>query len=99
MLPSATAILLDITEQKAKEYLEELAAKLHLDRDMVKVGVDRGEPAKVIVETARRMEADMIVLATHGKKGAAAFWSGSLAPKISGQYRRPLLLVPVRSEN
>jgi hypothetical protein len=45
------------------------------------------------------MEADLIVLATHDKKGAAAFWSGSLTPKISGLYRQPLLLVPVRSGN
>ena len=97
LLPSATAALLDITEHKAQEYLEKLAAELQVNPAEVKVAVGRGDPARCIVQTARRIEADLIALATHGKKGATAFWSGSLTPRISGQYRQPLLLVPVHN--
>jgi nucleotide-binding universal stress UspA family protein len=97
LLPSATAALLDITEQKAQEYLEMLAAKLKVNQSAVEVEVGRGDPARCIVQTARQMNTDLIVLATHGKKGADAFWSGSLTPKVSGQCRQPLLLVPVHN--
>ena len=40
--------------------------------------------------------ADLIVMATHGKTHLDAFWSGSVAPKVSSRARLPLLLVPVQ---
>jgi nucleotide-binding universal stress UspA family protein len=44
---------------------------------------------------AERVRSDLIVLGTHGKTGTDAFWSGSIAPKISSKTSIPLLLVPV----
>jgi nucleotide-binding universal stress UspA family protein len=37
----------------------------------------------------------LIVLATHGKQSAQAFWEGSVSPKVITQSSVPVLLVPV----
>jgi len=95
LLPSAAATLLDLTQQEAAAYLDGWVTELQVDAPEVSAEVSRGDPVTVIVQTARRVRADLIVLGTHGKKGTDAFWSGSITPKISARSRRPLLLVPV----
>ena len=58
-------------------------------------GVQRGDPAATIVRTAKRINADLVVLGTHGRAGQEAFWSESVAPQVIGRSHVPLLLVPV----
>lgn len=95
LLPGATSALLDLTQQGAEEYLRRQVAQLQAARLSVTAEVHRGDPATTIVRTARRVKADLIVLGTHGKSGMDAFWSGSVAPKVSSRSHVPLLLVPV----
>ena len=47
--------------------------------------VSRGEPVASIVETARSMDADLIVMGTHGKAGTSAFWAGSINQRTKAQ--------------
>ena len=96
LLPRAMSALLDLTQQGGKEYLDQRLAKLQTTGLAVTARVARGDPAKIIVRRARQVQADLIVMGTHGKKGVDAFWAGSVAPKVSNYSRRPLLLVPVR---
>ena len=51
--------------------------------------------ASAIAQAAETAHADLIVMATHGKTHLDAFWSGSVAPKVSSRARLPLLLVPI----
>jgi len=96
LLPTATSALLDIAQQESEEYLGGLMARVQAVGLSVTAEVRRGDPAKTIVRTARRTQADLIVLGTHGKSGMDGFWSGSVAPQVSGRSHLPLLLVPVR---
>jgi nucleotide-binding universal stress UspA family protein len=95
LLPSTTAALLDIAQDDAVSYLRKCMAPLQATGLGVAAEIQRGEPAKTIVDTARRVEADLIALGTHGRSGMDAFWSGSITPKVAGQTGLPLLLVPV----
>ncbi len=95
MLPGATAELLNMTEQRATEYLRSQVAKLLPSGLAITAEVIRGDPAKTIVNTAHNMGVDLIVLGTHGKAGMNAFWQGSVAPKVLRQSQVPLLLVRV----
>lgn len=98
LLPTATNALLDMSCEEGELYLAELMGKL-LDRNIPVTGeVQRGDPAKQIVLSAKDFEADMIVLGTHGKTAMEAFWSGSVTPKIATQTHLPLLLVPVHTD-
>jgi nucleotide-binding universal stress UspA family protein len=95
LLPTATSVLLDMDCEQGEMYLAGLMGKL-LEKNILVTGeVQRGDPAKQIVRSAREFQADMIVLGTHSKTAMDAFWSGSVTPKIATQTHLPLLLVPV----
>jgi nucleotide-binding universal stress UspA family protein len=98
MLPGAMRAYLDLAEQGGKEYLGAHLARLRQAGLDVSAEVARGDPLKAIVNTAQRIEADLIVMGTHGKTGMEAFWSGSLTPKVSSKAKIPLLLAPVGSK-
>lgn len=95
LLPGTTSALLDLTEQQAAGYLKNRLAQVTTAGLPATAEIRRGDPAMNIVDTAKRAKADVIVLGTHGKKGMDAFWTGSIAPKVSNRSHIPLLLVPV----
>jgi len=92
LLPSATRVMLELAEQGAHEHLQRHLAML--SGVPAQASVLRGDPAHEVVGAAEQLAADLIVLATHGKAGSEAFWSGSVAAKIIRDCPRPLLLVP-----
>jgi nucleotide-binding universal stress UspA family protein len=96
LLPATTAALLEIDEETAGEYLEEKMKALQAKKIEVSAEVERGDPARGVVQSADAHAAQLIVLGTHGKSGLNAFWTGSVAPKIVEQTQIPILLVPVR---
>ncbi len=95
LLPGATRAVLDMVQQEAVSYLRRLTPTFQRQSVAVTAEVARGDPAGVITDTAQAIQADVIVLGTHGKAGMDAFWSGSLSPILAGRLRLPLLLVPV----
>lgn len=95
MLPGTTRAILDLVEKDAEKYLLKSIESLQTRGISVSASVERGEPVSVIVECLKKTGADMIVMATHGKTGMDAFWSGSTTPNLSSRVTVPLLLVPV----
>ena len=95
ILPGSTAAMLDMAEEDARAYLRRCATLAEGAGTPPECEVARGDPAATIVAAAERAGADLIVLATHGRAGMDAFWSGSVAPKLPGLTAIPLLLVPV----
>jgi nucleotide-binding universal stress UspA family protein len=97
MLPGAMKVMLDLAEQGGKDYLTRLLDELRAARVPARAEVARGDPVATILATIDRLQADLVVLGTHGKAGTDAFWSGSVTPKITGRANVPILLVPVHS--
>jgi nucleotide-binding universal stress UspA family protein len=95
LLPSMTDAYLDLAQEEAVAYLRRTVEKLRGTGIGLAAEVQRGDPADVIVKTAARVEADLIVLGTHARSQMEAFWSGSVTPKVAGRSPLPLLLVPV----
>jgi len=98
LLPGATYAMLEMSEEAAADYLGRYVAQFKASGMTATAEVTRGDPATLIVESAGRVTADVIVLATHGKAGMDALWQGSIAPKVVSHTRVPLLLVPVREK-
>ena len=98
MLPVATSAMLDMTEEAAHTYLDDLADTWRDEGLTVTTEVWRGDPPQQIMHAARRSRIDLIVLGTHGKSGMQAFWAGSVAVKVTKQSEIPILLVPVGKE-
>ncbi len=96
LLPGTTTRMMDMAVSDAEEYLAQLQINLEKEEVIVTTSASRNDPVNAIVQTSKDVNADVIVLATHGKRGADAFWEGSITPKIGRSSEIPLLLVPVR---
>jgi nucleotide-binding universal stress UspA family protein len=96
MLPGATRAMLDMHEETLGEHLEELAVQWRKAGLKVTTEVRRGDPVQQIVADGVAARASLIVLATHGKSGMGAFWSGSVGSKVISGSTLPLLLIPVK---
>jgi len=96
-LPATTTRMMDMLVPDAEEYLNNLKLKYEQKEIKITVSASRNDPEIAIIDTAKILNSDLIVLATHGTKGAEAFWAGSITPKISRASKIPLLLVPVQN--
>lgn len=97
-LPGATAAVLDLAEEEGREYLRRHASRIREAGLAVTAEVRRGDPVTVIVAAAAELKIDLIVMATHGRTGLQAFWSGTPTPTVTSRSTTPLLLVPVGGE-
>jgi len=93
-LPSATSEVLELRRRQATEYLQRLAGGLSSRGVAVETRVVRGDPSRRIPAVAKHDRADLVVLATHGRAGTEAFWSGSVGAKVLRRVRTSVLLVP-----
>lgn len=59
----------------------------------LKTIIRQGNPAEVILETARKMRADVIVTGSHGKHGAQKFFLGSVSSKVVDHAECDVLIV------
>ncbi len=96
LIPTATAASLEIEEEEARKGLEAIASGVRAGGLDVRAVVGRGEPAQGVLDGALRVNADLLLMATHGRTGLDAVFSGSVASRIAGRFPGPLLLV--RSE-
>ena len=90
VLPNAMRAVLDLAQRGGEEYLQRVRATIAL---ATTADVARGDPAKMIALAAQKVNADLIIMATHGRMGLGAFWSASVAPKVLDAVVAPLLLV------
>lgn len=92
-LPLTTEAQLDMQAQEAVAYLERVGTALRESGLQVSGQVRRGDPVGELVQCFRDWGADLAVVATHALKGWAAFWEGSVTPRLLSQWRGPTLLV------
>ena len=58
-----------------------------------------GDPASEIIKAANELNADLIVMATHGRTGIEHFLLGSVAERVVREAARPVMTVrPSRSD-
>ena len=81
--------------QEARAYLDEVAARVfppeievqrHVHSDLVK------DVARSIAEHAGELDADLILMCTHGRGGLRGFMFGRIAQRVSGFATAPVLL-------
>lgn len=60
--------------------------------------VVEGLPFQVILDEAKRLNADLIVMGSHGRTGFGELFMGSVAHKVLSKATIPVLVVPIRKE-
>lgn len=79
--------------QEARQYLEWVRDGHRLSFADADIFTDTGEASRVILDAAARGQADLIVMATHGRTGLERLTMGSVTTRVLQRARVPLLLV------
>lgn len=80
-----------------KLFLEKM--KHHLGDESITTVVEEGEVADMVLKTALRSHADIIVIGSHSRNWLEKVLVGSTAEKVLGQTTKPLLIVPVKESD
>ncbi len=93
----AIALPIDDLETEARTSAEEIlagvdSASQQFGVQCKTVHVKDQSPAEGIVETAQTMKCDLIVMASHGRRGLAKLFLGSQATRVLGLSPIPVLI-------
>lgn len=93
MVPAA-GHLLDSIRAESEQEMARLVARMPGARAVIR----EGSPRATILEVARELDADMIVMGTHGRTGLTHVFFGSVAEHVVRHSRIPVLTVRQRSD-
>jgi len=85
----------DELKRRAQDYLDN--TKLTLADEAIETVLKEGDYAHNILQTAKEMEVDIIVVGTHSRKGVDKVLLGSVAEKVLQNTTIPLFIIPVKS--
>lgn len=82
-------------KRTAQDYLDN--AKQNLGDETIETVLKEGDYAENILQTAKEMKVDIIVVGTHSRKGLDKVLLGSVAEKVLRHTTMPLFIIPVKS--
>ena len=80
----------------AQNYLD--ATKQHLGDPAIESVIKEGDFGGIIIETAKELNVDVIVLGTHGRRGIDKILMGSVAEKVLRNSTVPMFIIPTKEE-
>lgn len=80
-------------QKRATERLTGLSKRMTLKIRHVVAHIRRGSPAEHIVQLAAHLDADLIVVGTHGRRGIERVLLGSVAERVSRIARCPVFVM------
>ena len=85
----------DALRRRAKDYIDAAATRVAAEWGLRVSGVtEDGSPAGLITDTADRIDADLVIMTTHGAGGFTPDWLGSVADSVIRHSHRPVLALP-----
>ncbi|MGK7936048.1 MAG: universal stress protein [Xenococcaceae cyanobacterium] len=78
-------------EHKVQEFLRNKLRAMGYEGIHIEVTV--GDPSTKIVDYAEKIEADLIVMPSHGRKGVSRFLLGSVSERVVRLSRCPVLIL------
>jgi nucleotide-binding universal stress UspA family protein len=85
--------LLKSQARAAREKLEEICTSLRKDGIKCRALVESGSAYQAIVEAAKKVHADLIVISTHGLTGLVHIVMGSVAERVVQHAACPVLVI------
>ena len=83
-------------QNAAEDYLQK--CKSHLGDPTIQTLVKDGDPGDAIIEGAENLQADVIVMGSHSRKGLDKILMGSVAEKVLRHSKIPLFIIPITEE-
>jgi len=87
------AIPFDKLERMARARLERLARQKINPKLRYTIHVKTGDPAGEVIHLANQTDADLIVMATHGRRGLRRLMLGSVAERVVREAHCPVLTI------
>ena len=85
---------MDAKTPEESSYVRTLAEELAKDANVTVDGcVETGKPVDVICRRARELDADLIVMTSHGRTGLSRMWLGSVADGVIREASVPVLML------
>lgn len=81
---------------ESKEEMQAVIHQLHADDIDVDYLLHKGKPEKVIVEIAKDLETDLIIMSTDGRDSVMDFIVGSITEQVINASPCPVLVIPNR---
>ena len=78
---------------QAEKYLARIAKRMEKKGLMVRTGVLLGNPAEEIISIVDELDADLVLMATHGRSGVGRWAYGSVADKVLRASPVPVMVV------
>jgi nucleotide-binding universal stress UspA family protein len=94
LTPRTTRQILDLAADEATLFLQNEVNRLIVREILASGRVARGAAAAVLIDFAREINADLVVLAVSRVAGLSAFWADAITHKVAAAYPCTLLLVP-----
>ncbi len=93
---SATNFQMNVEELRkaAKDFL--YSARQYLKDETIDIIVKEGDAADMILETAEEINAELIIMASHGRKGLGKILAGSVTETVLHQTKIPLFIIPTK---
>lgn len=93
-----TAQEIDWLEKEAVQYLEQIKDRLHAQAPQVKIKttVQVGAPADCIISEAYKLEALLVLMATHARHELGQIILGSVADAVVRRGNLPVMLIRIR---
>lgn len=88
---SQVAMMLDDQRKLGREQLAKLAATMAKRGVKLRTVLQEGTPYERIADTAKRLKADLLVMATHGRSGLTHLLMGSVTEKVVRMSPCPVL--------
>ena len=93
-----TVEMKEISEKKLLDFRAEFIEITGLPPDQISQKVEYGFVADVIVETAKNINADMIVMGTKGASNTLEKWIGTTAQTVMKQAECPVWVIPEKAK-
>lgn len=92
--PTESERMLEQDLQRASGHLKSRAkSPLWKHGPSPNVCVRAGSPVQILIETAKELDADLVVLGTHRKRPARDALAGTIAERVLSELKRPVLIV------
>ena len=88
----------DLQKKETETYLASLQERFHAKGIEVQTLIGHGLVVKAIIDVAKRENADLVTMASHGRSGFYREFYGSVAAGVLQRIDRPLLIIRSRRE-
>jgi len=87
----------DGLKDAAQYFLEK--TKQHLEDESIQTVINEGDIADTILETAKKIQADIIVLGSHSQKWLENILVGSVTEEVLKETRIPVFVIPTKKRS